>query len=123
MQRSRKVGQSFFTSFFTTALATLQSTWAVIFDWPDLILTNGPGTCVPVLLAAALCRAADVNLFCTGRGATPRSVFVESACRVTSLSLSGTIIYHCRLADEFVVQWPQLMEGAYPRAVGGQLMF
>lgn len=33
-------------------------------------------------------------------------VFVESACRVKSLSLSGKIMYH--IADSFIVQWPQL---------------
>jgi hypothetical protein len=34
-------------------------------------------------------------------------VFIESFCRVQSLSLSGLLLYP--LVDEFVVQWPQLV--------------
>ena len=33
-------------------------------------------------------------------------VFIESFCRVYSLSLSGIMLYP--LVDEFVVQWPEL---------------
>ena len=43
----------------------------------------------------------------------PVLVFVESFCRVKSLSLSGRLLY--LLVDRFVVQWPQLAE-RYPRA-------
>lgn len=35
-------------------------------------------------------------------------VYVESIARVTSLSLSGKILYHTRVADLFMVQWPEL---------------
>ncbi len=44
-----------------------------------------------------------------------RIVFVESIARVTTLSLSGKILYKARLADGFFVQWPKLA-AAYPRA-------
>lgn len=37
-----------------------------------------------------------------------RVVFVESLCRVQSLSLTGRILYY--LADRFVVQWPGLVD-------------
>ena len=40
--------------------------------------------------------------------------FVESVCRVRSLSLSGQILY--RLADDVIVQWPELLQ-RYPRAL------
>jgi len=33
-------------------------------------------------------------------------VFIESFCRVQSLSLSGLLLYP--IVDQFVVQWPQL---------------
>jgi hypothetical protein len=65
------------------------------------LLCNGPGTCVPLCFAAFLAR---VFLF------RPCSVvFIESFCRVQSLSLSGLLLYP--LVDEFVVQWPQLVAG------------
>ena len=39
-------------------------------------------------------------------------LFVESICRVKSLSLSGMILYY--LADSVLVQWKELKE-KYPR--------
>ena len=48
---------------------------------PDLLLLNGPGTCIPIAAAAALLRLAGV---CRGRVA-----YVESIARVYRLSLSG----------------------------------
>lgn len=41
-------------------------------------------------------------------------VYVESVCRVETLSLSGRILY--RLADYFFVQWPSLRD-LYPGAI------
>lgn len=40
-------------------------------------------------------------------------VYVESICRVKTMSLSGKIVY--QIADRFVVQWSLLKE-KYPRA-------
>lgn len=45
-----------------------------------------------------------------------RIVYVESIARVTSLSLSGLILYHCRAASAFYVQWPRL-QARYPRSL------
>ncbi len=42
-----------------------------------------------------------------------RVIFVESFCRVGTISLSGKLLYH--VVDRFIVQWPQLTK-AYPRA-------
>ncbi|KAG7165907.1 UDP-N-acetylglucosamine transferase subunit ALG14-like, partial [Homarus americanus] len=42
-----------------------------------------------------------------------RVVFIESLCRVQSLSLSGRMLY--RITDDFIVQWPQLKD-KYPRS-------
>jgi len=96
--RSREVGQSYVTSVISTARALLESLRVVFVFRPELLLCNGPGTCVPLCFAAFLFR---LLLF------RPCSiVFVESFCRVRSLSLSGLLLYP--LVDEFVVQWPQL---------------
>ena len=42
-----------------------------------------------------------------------RLIFVESWCRVESLSLSGRLLYP--VAHRFVVHWPRLRD-RYPRA-------
>ncbi|KAH8287467.1 hypothetical protein KR054_007887 [Drosophila jambulina] len=98
--RSRSVGQSWLSTVFTTLWALLWSCYLVWRDQPQLILCNGPGTCVPFCYAAYVCRL-------LGRlPARSRIVFVESFCRVESLSLSGRLILP--LADLFVVHWPAL---------------
>ena len=97
--RAREVGQSFGSS----VPSTLKALWACVhLIWtasPDLVLVNGPGTCVPVAVLARLAGA--------------RVVFVESWCRVESLSLTGRVLYY--VAHRFVVHWPELAR-RYPRA-------
>lgn len=44
-----------------------------------------------------------------------RIIYVESIARVRKLSLSGTILYLTRMADKFLVQWPELQQ-RYPRS-------
>ena len=105
--RSREVGQSYFTAFFMTI-------WAIIVSFelmwrlrPKLLLVNGPGTCLPLCLAAVILkwlRLLNVKI-----------VFVESACRVQSLSVTGKILYYGRLADSVMVQW-KLLTKKYPRS-------
>lgn len=62
---------------------------------PELLLLNGPGTCIPMLLAVFIlraCRLIDCNI-----------VYIESICRVVSLSLSGRIA--SVVADSLLLQW------------------
>ncbi|XP_062437634.1 UDP-N-acetylglucosamine transferase subunit ALG14 homolog isoform X2 [Rhea pennata] len=70
------------------------------------ILCNGPGTCVPVCISALL-----LGLLGLKRAII---VYVESICRVETLSLSGKILYY--FSDHFIVQWPALKE-KYPKSV------
>jgi hypothetical protein len=105
--RSREVGQSYVTAVWTTLVAFLASFRLLLGARPDLLLVNGPGTCLPLCVAAFLLRLACVL--------RTRVVFVESVCRVETLSLTGKILYHTRLADAVAVQWPQLT-AKYPRA-------
>lgn len=111
VQRSRHVHQSYVSAVWTTARAFLAD--AVPLLWtqrPGLVLCNGPGTCVPVAVAAWALRA-------VGRlPVDSRVVFVESFCRVRSVSLSGRLLRP--LADLFVVQWPELAAGGAGTYVG-----
>jgi beta-1,4-N-acetylglucosaminyltransferase len=96
--RSREVGQSYLSSIFTTLQAQWYCFWLVGKLAPDLILCNGPGTCLPVCLAALFYRVLGMN--------QTSIVFCESYCRVETLSLTGQLLYP--LADLFVVHWPEL---------------
>lgn len=103
--RSRRVHQSYFSSIFTTLYSFLHSFPIVFTIRPDLVLCNGPGTCVPICLLAFLMRL----LFLSNNAI----VFVESICRVKTLSVTGKILYY--FADHILVQWPEL-SNIYSRA-------
>lgn len=126
VRRARRVHQS----LLTTPWSTLQCLWDCFKvlqgshrqqqgkrGSPDLILTNGPGTGVCVVVAA-------IFLLCLGLNGPPkttydsanreekvhpnsgqmRTIYVESWARVKTLSLSGRILLP--LVDRFLVQWP-----------------
>ena len=51
-------------------------------------------------------------------------IFVESICRVSTLSMSGNILYHLKLANKFYVHWNDLVL-KYPRCLylGGRIVW
>eukprot|EP01137_Pigoraptor_chileana_P021745 Opistho-2@85818 len=103
--RSREVGQSYATSVFTT-LRSVWSCFPIVFNFvPDLILCNGPGTCIPICFVGLLLRFVGLKWV--------RIIYVESIARVESLSLAGRLLYP--FADRFVVLWPELA-ARYPQA-------
>lgn len=105
--RSREVRQSYLTSIWTTAFATLNCLPILWRESPELILCNGPGTCVPLCVVAFLFKA-----LCITQSVI---VFVESFCRVKSFSLTGKILYY--LADHVIVQWAYLSKPTYSRSI------
>ncbi|XP_074044323.1 UDP-N-acetylglucosamine transferase subunit ALG14 isoform X1 [Macrotis lagotis] len=128
--RSREVQQSWSSSLFTTLYAVCYSLPLTFRLKPDLngkdkiktvekilkpweektvipsVLCNGPGTCVPICVSALLLGILGIKKVII--------VYVESICRVETLSLSGKILYH--FSDYFFVQWPALKE-KYPKSV------
>ncbi|RXN01170.1 UDP-N-acetylglucosamine transferase subunit ALG14-like [Acipenser ruthenus] len=74
-------------------------------DTTRQVLCNGPGTCVPLCASALLLGILGVKKVLI--------IYVESICRVETLSLSGKLLYH--LSDYFFVQWSALKE-KYPKS-------
>ncbi|CAI0541297.1 unnamed protein product [Linum tenue] len=105
--RSREVGQSYITSIGTTLIAIVHALWLMIRTRPEVVLCNGPGTCVPLCVIAFLFKVVGIRWSCI--------FYVESIARVKKLSLSGLLLYKLRIADQFFVQWPQLQR-KYPRS-------
>ncbi|CAE6430313.1 unnamed protein product [Rhizoctonia solani] len=107
MPRARKVHQSL-ASTPLTALGSL--IWTLRFmtlpailskkSFADVLLINGPGTSVALVLVAYFNRFWWLE--------SPRVIYVESFARVNSLSLSGKLVRP--LADRFLVQWPNLVQ-------------
>ncbi|KAL9255780.1 UDP-N-acetylglucosamine transferase subunit ALG14-like protein [Drosera capensis] len=86
--RSREVGQSYVTSVGTTLVAIAHALWLIIKTRPQVVV-----------------------------GFKWSSIFyVESIARVRRLSLSGSLLYKLRIADQLYVQWPQLQQ-KYPRTI------
>ncbi|KRY66097.1 Gut-specific cysteine proteinase [Trichinella pseudospiralis] len=108
IRRCREVKQSIINVILPTLVATGQSLVQIWRTKPELLLCNGPGTCLPVCFAALF-----VNLLF---GRTCCIVYVESVCRVTRLSLTCKILYYFHIADHVLVQWPELA-AVYPRTL------
>ena len=126
--RSREVRQSYLTSVFTTVRATASAVPLIVRERPSLLLCNGPGTCIPICAAYLILKVRvykfstlQWQVFYSARLCeqvfslrTRLLVFVESVCRVKSLSVSGLILYYSHIADEIIVLWPELVQ-KFPR--------
>ncbi|XP_008297800.1 UDP-N-acetylglucosamine transferase subunit ALG14 [Stegastes partitus] len=104
--RSREVRQSLSSSVVST-LHALQYSLPLVFRLrPDVVLCNGPGTCVPLCVAGLLLGILGMKKVLI--------VYVESICRVQTLSLTGKILYP--ISDYFFVQWSALRD-KYPKSI------
>ena len=72
--RSREVGQSYVTSIVSTLRACFSAIYLACRVRPNLVLCNGPGTCVPIVVSIFFLRFLGLI-----KG---NVVFVESFCRV-----------------------------------------
>ena len=59
---------------------------------PDRVITTGAGVGVPFIYIAKMMGI--------------KTIFIESLTRISHISLSGRLVYF--VADEFLVQWPEL---------------
>ncbi|SPO03331.1 uncharacterized protein DNG_06013 [Cephalotrichum gorgonifer] len=108
--RARRVHQS----LLSTPISAIQSVVGIIpvllsrpkqiapgspIDLPDVIFTNGPATGFFVGLVAHILR-----IFYLVPENRMLVLFIESWARVTSLSLTGKLLYYTGIADMFLVQ-------------------
>jgi len=102
--RAREVGQSYVSSVFTTLHSLFFSVTLVFFRIrPDLFICNGPGTCLPLAILIFILRLFRSESF-------PKIIFIESFCRVKTLSLTGLVLFKLGICDLFCVHWPELVE-------------
>ena len=79
---------------------SFRSLFIFIKERPDVVITTGVLAMIPVCLFAKLCRK--------------KLVYIESFAKVKSANETGKLMY--RFADQFYVQWPQMLE-IYPNAI------
>ncbi|MES1918126.1 UDP-N-acetylglucosamine transferase subunit [Bonamia ostreae] len=99
LPRARRVGQSWLTTIFSSVFCLVIATKKLFHANPKMVVTNGPGTTVLIYLAVRILN----SFLCRNT----KFVFVESICRVKTLSLTGKILYFCG-CDKFYVQWREL---------------
>lgn len=99
LPRPREVHQSYISSILPTLRSMYHTLYLLRNETPDLILANGPGMCVPLIYLMFFFRILGFSGHC-------KLIFVESLCRVQTLSLSGKLVYP--VVDQFVVHWPSL---------------
>ncbi|KAJ3829127.1 glycosyltransferase family 1 protein [Lentinula raphanica] len=104
--RARKVHQSLLTTPYTALLSLMHCFYHVTIascfhgsPFADVLVLNGPGTCLVLCLAVYLNKFLGLS--------SPRTIYVESFARVQTLSLSGKLLRP--LVDRFIVQWPELL--------------
>ena len=67
---------------------------------PDVVICTGVLAMIPICLMAKI----------AGR----KLIYIESFAKVTSPTMTGKLLY--RFADQFYVQWPQMLD-IYPEAI------
>ncbi|KAI2632305.1 glycosyltransferase family 1 protein [Hypoxylon sp. NC1633] len=111
-RRGRAVHQSWSTTPFTAlvsfvdtfdVLTTTTSRGDQVYEYPAIIVTDGPASGFFALLAARI-----LKVFCLVPESCMKTIFIESWARVTSLSLSGRLIKYLNLADIFILQYRDL---------------
>lgn len=112
-KKAREVGAGFIQSI-RSILDTLLNAFEIVLSLkfsmlnkPHLVLLNGPGTCCIITVWFKLL---DLLLLFT----SSNIVYIESLARVSTLSLTGKILYW--LVDDFIVQWDELRLNKVPRA-------
>ncbi|KAI1766449.1 oligosaccharide biosynthesis protein Alg14 like-domain-containing protein [Hypoxylon sp. FL1150] len=110
--RARHVHQSWFSTLATAikslcdvinVLMVLPTAYRPTFLFPNVIVTNGPGTGFMFLLAAHL-----LKIFYIVPEPYMKTIYIESWARVNTLSLSAKLVKFFGLADVFIVQHRQL---------------
>ena len=102
------VTQKSFRRSMNAFLRTLKTSFDVMRQRPIYaIIVVGCSHAVPMLLVGRLLRR--------------KTVYCESITRVDRLSVTGKIIYHLRLAQIFIVQWPNLQR-SYPSSRVGTVL-
>ncbi|SCV70732.1 BQ2448_3494 [Microbotryum intermedium] len=124
--RARKVHQSYLTSPFTTLYSLSYCLWFLTLVplvnrspglvFADVVLLNGPGSCVPIVLASFLPREqteltiphAPVEKKKLLGLSSPGLIYIESLARTRRLSASARLVRP--FVDRFFVQWESLRD-------------
>ncbi|CRG98734.1 dolichol-linked oligosaccharide biosynthesis enzyme, putative [Plasmodium relictum] len=104
--RCRNVGESYMMSFIKFVYAFIYCVYLTYkMNNMKLIIVNGPGTCLPVVFSLLFRKYIFFK--------TIKIVYIESICRIYSLSLTAKLLY--LFTDLFVV-FSEYLEKKYKKA-------
>lgn len=82
----------------------IRNTWKSVkiykMEKPDIVICTGVLAMIPICLIAKMLHK--------------RLIYIESFAKVTSPTITGKLLY--KFADQFYVQWPQMLK-IYPNAI------
>lgn len=88
------------TFIFRMIVNTFRSIKIYLREKPDFVICTGVLAMIPICLIA--------------KSAGKKLIYIESFAKVTSATQTGKLLY--RFADQFYVQWEQMLE-IYPKAI------
>lgn len=88
------------TCIFRMIVNTFRSLEIFCKEKPDYVICTGVLAMIPICIITKI--------------AGKKLIYIESFAKVTSATLSGRLLY--KFADQFYVQWPQMLE-IYPKAI------
>lgn len=88
------------TFVFRMLVNTLHSIFIYLKEKPDVVVCTGVLATIPICFISKL----------MGK----KLIYIESFAKVTSATQTGKLMY--KIADQFYVQWPQMLE-IYPKAL------
>ncbi|WWC91521.1 uncharacterized protein L201_006467 [Kwoniella dendrophila CBS 6074] len=106
LPRARKVAEPLLSTFISASKTIFVTFWYIFLlpliknpkePFVDVLLINGPGTCVVLVLVSYIRRILGLKY--------TKIIYAESFARVKSLSLSGKLVKP--FVDKFLVQWPE----------------
>ena len=92
--------KNLFTYFFIFGFNILKSVYYFIKIKPDVVVTTGTHTAVPMCYIGKLCGS--------------KIIFIETFANSKTKTVAGKIVYP--IADTFIVQWESMLE-LYPKAI------
>lgn len=96
----KQVNRKEWIFLFKFFLNTLISLKIFVIEQPDVLISTGALSTIPLLFIGKLCRK--------------KIIFIESFAKINSPTLTGKLIY--KIADQFYVQWEEMLE-IYPEAI------
>ena len=88
--------------FFKMIGIFFKSLYIFFKERPDVIISTGVLACIPMMFIGKLFKK--------------KIIYIESFAKISTPTLTGNLIYKLKIADQFYVQWENMLK-VYPNAI------